>query len=352
MQRIPARTTRSIRVSAPGARRGATPARSSAGSRSNTFPGTRRRRGRLSAAARRLGPGLCDRRRDASSSATASTTWDSHRIIGVTHPDNEASQRVLMKIGPRRSSAGAATTGARFACSRRCAIRIGDRCGPTRQRHDAARVSTCLSRSPFAARSRKPGSRRSTRRCCSRTCCGRDRAWLAAHATDVLARARCRRVLRARAAGAATASPSPTSPACASSGACRCRVDPAVLIPRPETETLVELRTAQAAAGPRRSRARSRHRHRARSRSRSRTSGRARISSRPTRPNRRARGRARTTRVASALAQRRIHRTATGSTALPAGEPLRRDRQQSAVRRGRRSPSCARATCASSRRRR
>ena len=33
------------------------------------------------------------------SSTTASTTSASHRIIGVTHPGNKASQRVLMKAG-------------------------------------------------------------------------------------------------------------------------------------------------------------------------------------------------------------------------------------------------------------
>ena len=91
-------TRRCIRTSASGTRRGATPARSSAGSRSST-PG---KSTDIEIGYRLLrnawGQGFATE----GATALAHYGFDDlglDRIIGVTHPGNQASQRVLMKAG-------------------------------------------------------------------------------------------------------------------------------------------------------------------------------------------------------------------------------------------------------------
>ena len=96
-------------------------------------------------------------------------------------PDNVASQNVLMKVGTARHRAGAAITSARLRVFAADNPQIRDRFA------DGPR-----------ARSKAAVSSRSTRRCCSRTCWPRDRAWLAAHAGERLPPVGGRRVLRAR----------------------------------------------------------------------------------------------------------------------------------------------------------
>ena len=333
------------RISAAGTRRAATPARSSAGSASSTAGTTCDVEVGYRLLPGGLGPGLRDRRRDARSSATASTTLALDRIIGVTHPGNIASQRVLMKAGLADAGWGhyydtaAAPVRARGDPARAMA---GARSAMT-QSGAAATVRAALAQSglvPLDAQVLLAHVLGSTR------------AWLIAHADDALPRDAARpRSWRSRSA-AATASRSPISPARASSGDCRCAVSPAVLIPRPETETLVELRARPAAARTGRPRvldlgtgsgaialAIAHERPRG-----------ARLRDAMRRADALAR-RARATRSGWASRNVALLASPTGTRACPRWA-VRRDRQQPAVRRRRRSAPRRRATCASSRRRR
>ena len=229
------------RASASGARRAATPARSSAGSRSSTF----RRRSKS-----RSATGCCTTRGGRASRPKARRElvrygFDTSASIGSSAsriPDNIASQRVLMKAGLADAGWGR-YYGAAAAPVRGDAIRSRDRRadGPPR-----ARASGLV---PLDAQ------------VLLAHVLGRDRAWLVAHATTRCRAPRPTRSSRSRSA-AATASRSPTSRACANSGDLPLAVSPDVLIPRPETETLVELALARLPRDRDVARARPRHRHR------------------------------------------------------------------------------------------